>query len=332
MDLSFQPVISRIREAGRILILSHERPDGDAIGSSLGLGLLLEQLGKSVQIVNRDPVPDALRFLPRVSLLEGVESITDCDLVIALDSAGRDRIGAAVWERVSDAVDVVNIDHHISNPGYGTLNYVDTGAPATGQLICRLAAEAGWDLSQDAATHLYAAISTDTGSFRYPSTSAETMRMVADLIDAGVDVGTVNQELYESYPMRRVEALSFLLKDLRMDCGERCASVSLSLEASAAMGLRPGDTEGVIDVIRAIDTVIVSVFFEELEDGRIRVSSRSKSTRVSVGEICASFGGGGHTLAAGARLPGPLEEAADAFLGRVCHTIDEIEHCKEEDL
>ena len=328
MDLSFQPVISRIAAAKRVLILSHDRPDGDAIGSAVGLGLILEAAGKEIQVVNHDPVPEALRFLPRVSRIDSGDAIRPSDLVIALDSAGRDRISASVWDRIADELDVINIDHHVSNSGYGDINYVDPRSPATGQLISQLAMEAGWEISKDAATHLYAAISTDTGSFRYPSTSSDTMRIIAHLIDLGVDVGRINQELYESYPMRRVEVLSYLLKDLRLDCENRCASVLLPYRITEKLGLGPGDTEGVIDVIRAIDSVIVAVFFEEFADGRIRVSSRSKSVEVSVGSICEFFGGGGHTLAAGARLPGPLSEAADRFINRVCHAIRENVDCQ----
>lgn len=328
MDLSFQPVISRISKAKRILILSHDRPDGDAIGSAVGLALILEGIGKEIQIANGDPVPEALRFLPEVSRIDSADAILASDLVIALDSADRERISSSVWDRISDEIDVINIDHHVSNHGYGDVNYVDTASPATGQIIAELAKEAGWGIPGDAATHLYAAISTDTGSFRYPSTSSLTMLIVADLIELGVNVGLINQQLYESYPIRRVEALSYLLKELRLDCDNRCASVRLPYEMTVKLGLGTGDTEGVIDVIRAIDTVIVAVFFEEFEDGSIRVSSRSKSDEVSVGEICEFFGGGGHTLAAGARLTGPLADAADRFLSRVCHTICEIDDCQ----
>ncbi|MDF1823875.1 MAG: bifunctional oligoribonuclease/PAP phosphatase NrnA [Verrucomicrobiales bacterium] len=322
--MSFQSIIGKILDAEAILILCHDRPDGDAIGSALGLGLILEGIGKSIQVVNHDAVPDSLRFLPESSRIDPPEMIRGHDLVVALDSAGRDRINARVWEQVDSAAFLINIDHHISNTDYGDLNHVSSDSPATGQIIYLLAQEAGWPVSQEAATHLYAALSTDTGSFRYPSTSSLTMRIAGELIDAGVDVGKVNQQLYESYPIRRVEVLSLLLQDLSLDFEGRCASVRLPLGASTRLGLGPGDTEGVIDIIRGIDSVIVAVFFEELSDGRIRVSSRSKSTEVSVGDICAHFGGGGHTLAAGARLPGPLQEASEGFLCQVRHVLTQV--------
>ena len=187
----------------------------------------------------------------------------------------------------------INIDHHISNTEYGDLNCVDSTSPATGQILFQLAEAAGWKIDRDIATHLYAAISTDTGSFCYPSTTSETMRIGGALIDAGLDLGETNQMLYENYPRRRVEAMRILLQDLRFDCDGKCASVKLPLSVSENLGLQLGDTEGVIDVIRAIDSVVVAVFFEELPNGKIRVSSRSKDTAYGVGEICAVFGGGG---------------------------------------
>jgi phosphoesterase RecJ-like protein len=199
---------------------------------------------------------------------------------------------------VPEGVSLLNIDHHISNTEYGDVNCVDSEAPATGQVIFQLAEEAGWPLDSDIAILLYAAISTDTGSFRYPSTTSETMRIGGRLLELGVDAGQVNQMLYENYPRRRVEALRILLQGLRFECDGRYASVRLPLSVSTELALKPGDTEGVIDVIRAVDSVVISVFYEELPNGKIRISSRSKDSAFSVGDICEVFGGGGHTLAA----------------------------------
>lgn len=317
----FSSIIERIDLATRILVLSHDRPDGDAIGSAMATALLLEKVGKDVVVMNHDEVPELLAFLPQTDRIQrpvAGETI-DCDLLLVLDSAGRDRIGQAVWDSVPEGVFTINIDHHISNTEYGDLNCVDSTSPATGQILFQLAEAARWKIDRDIATHLYAAISTDTGSFCYPSTTSETMRIGGALIDAGLDLGETNQMLYENYPRRRVEAMRILLQDLRFDCDGKCASVKLPLSVSENLGLQLGDTEGVIDVIRAIDSVVVAVFFEELPNGKIRVSSRSKDTAYGVGEICAVFGGGGHTLAAGARLPGPLEKAEALFLEEVAN-------------
>ncbi len=322
MDATLSDLKERIEAARSVLVASHDRPDGDAIGSSLAMGLILEKLGRAVVIVNCDPVPESLAFLPGSDRIVRPGGRSAADLLIVLDAAGADRVDAAVWEMAAGVRTTINLDHHISNTRFGDLCHVDSASPATGQLVFQLASLAGWPLDAAIGENLLAAISTDTGSFRYPSTTAETMRIAGEILGLGVDVGRVNQLLYENYPVRRVEALQVLLQGMRLDCGGRCASVKLPLAVSRELGLQVGDTEGVIDVIRAIDTVRVAVLFEELPDGKIRVSSRSKEARYSVGTICAEFGGGGHTLAAGARLPGPLEVAEERFLAAVARALD----------
>lgn len=322
MSSIFPDILSRIDAASRILVISHDRPDGDAIGSSLALGLMLKKLGKDVEVMNQDPVPESLAFLPKTETILSPGEMIDADLVFSVDAAGRDRIGKAVWDCVPEKAFLINIDHHVSNTEFADLNCVDSKAPATGQILFQLAEAGGWELDPGIAELLYAAISTDTGSFRYPSTTAETMRIGGELLQAGVSAGRVNQMLYENYPRRRVEALRILLQDLRIDFDGKCASVQLPLSVTKGLSLGLGDTEGVIDVIRAIDSVIIAVFFEELPGGRIRVSSRSKDPHYSVGEICAHFGGGGHTLAAGARLAGPLDDAVARFLDQIRYTFE----------
>ncbi|HRQ88484.1 MAG TPA: bifunctional oligoribonuclease/PAP phosphatase NrnA [Bacteroidia bacterium] len=317
MDATLSDLQKAIEAASSVLVVSHDRPDGDAIGSSLAMGLILEKLGKTVVIVNHDPVPGSLAFLPGSDRIAAPSGRSAADLLIVLDAAGRDRIGDAVWEMVVGIPTTINLDHHISNTRFGDLVLVDATSPATGQLVFQLARHAGWPLDAAIGENLLAAISTDTGSFRYLSTTAETLHIAGEILGLGVDVGRVNRMLYENYPERRVQALSLLLQGMRLDFGGRCASVKLPLAVTRELDLQTGDTEGVIDVIRAIDTVQVAVFFEELPDGKIRVSSRAKEERYGVGAICAQFGGGGHTLAAGARLAGPLEAAAARFLEAV---------------
>jgi|TARA_B100001093_G_scaffold152848_1_gene145681 phosphoesterase RecJ-like protein len=314
---TFDEIIRAISGARRIGVTSHARPDGDAVGSAVALGLILQGEGKEVVIVNCDPVPESLRFLPGAELIETPEKAGEFDLVIVLDSADKLRLGKGFWEALEGNELVINIDHHISNTGYADINYVDADSPATGQIVYQLASYSGWSVSPDTAQNLYAAISTDTGGFRYPSTSSETMRIAGELIEIGVDVGDINQRLYENYPRRRVEMLQYILEGMEISEDGRFASVSLPRIVSEQLNLQIGDTEGAIDTIRSIDSVIIAVLFEELSDGMIRVSSRSKNKHYSVGEICAEFGGGGHTLAAGARIAGPIETARVEFMSRV---------------
>jgi phosphoesterase RecJ-like protein len=192
---------------------------------------------------------------------------------------------------------------------------IDPSAPATGEIIFRLIKSQGLPFDHDVAENLFAAISTDTGSFQYPKTSARTFEIAAALVrDGNLDVGKVSQQLYENYPRRRLELLRELLRTMRfIECG-RIATFGLSLSTAAELSVIPEDNEGLIDHLRAVHGVIVAVFFEELSDGKVRVSMRSKDERVDVCAICQKFGGGGHTLAAGARVRGTLAEVEEKVL------------------
>jgi phosphoesterase RecJ-like protein len=212
----------------------------------------------------------------------------------------------------------------LSNPGYGDVAYIDSSAPATAEIIFRLIQSENLPFSREIAENLYAAISTDTGSFQYPKTSAHTFEIAAELIRTGIDVGQLSQSLYEDYPRRRLELLRELLRVMRFQQDGTVASFGLSLKAAGELGVLPEDNEGLIDHLRAVHGVIVAVFFEELSDGKVRVSMRSKTELVDVCAICQKFGGGGHALAAGARVRGTLPEVEDKVLAEVCARIQSL--------
>jgi phosphoesterase RecJ-like protein len=310
-----------MREHNRFAILSHVRPDGDALGCQIALALSLQQLGKEVRVWNEDGMLEKYSFLPRAELLTKPPAAPeDVDVAIALDTAIQNRLGTA-FAAVRSAKMWINIDHHLSNPGYGDLVYVDPTAPATGQIIFDLIKDQGFPFDREIAENLFAAISTDTGSFQYPKTSARTFEIAAQLICTGIDVGLLNQQLYESYPRRRIELLRELLRTMRFESDGHIASFSLSLKTAASLQVLPEDNEGLIDHLRAIRGVIVAVFFEELSDGKVRVSMRSKTDAIDVCVICQKFGGGGHTLAAGARVRGTLAEVEQKVLEEVCDVV-----------
>ena len=310
-----------LREHSRFAILSHVRPDGDALGCQIALALSLQQLGKEVRVWNEDGMLEKYSFLPRAELLNKPPAAPeDVDVAIALDTAIQNRLGTA-FAAVQSAKMWINIDHHLSNPGYGDLVYVDPTAPATGQIIFDLIKNQGFPFNREIAENLFAAISTDTGSFQYPKTSARTFEIAAQLVCTGIDVGSLNQQLYENYPRRRIELLRELLGTMRFASGDRVASFSLSLKTAAALQVLPEDNEGLIDHLREIRGVIVAVFFEELSDGKVRVSMRSKTDAIDVCVICQKFGGGGHTLAAGARVRGTLAEVEQRVLEEICDVV-----------
>ena len=317
-NTTFEQIGRVLREHQRFAILSHVRPDGDALGSQLALALSLQQLGKDVRVWNEDGMLEKYSFLPRAELLTKPPSTADdVDVAIALDTAIQNRLGTA-FAAVGSAKIWINIDHHRSNPGYGDLVFVDESAPATGEIIFSLIKSQGLPLNHDIAENLYAAISTDTGSFQYPKTSARTFEIAAELVRVGnLDVGQISQQLYENYPPRRLELLRELLRTMRFsECG-RVASFSLTLKTAANLAVLPEDNEGLIDHLRAIRGVIVAVFFEELADGKVRVSMRSKDEAIDVCAICQKFGGGGHALAAGARVRGSLAEVEAKVLEEI---------------
>jgi phosphoesterase RecJ-like protein len=270
---------------------------------------------------NEDGMLEKYSFLPRSELLAKPPSAPeDFDVAVALDTAIQTRLGTA-GEAIRSAKIWVNIDHHPSNPRYGDLIHIDSDAPATGQILFELLKQEELPFDREIAENLYVAISTDTGSFQYPNTTARTFEIAAELAATGIEVGRISQDLYEIYPRRRIELLRELLGTMRFESNGRVASFSLSLATASRLGVLPEDNEGLIDHIRAIHGVVVAVFFEELADGKVRVSMRSKSEAADVCAICQKFGGGGHTLAAGARVRGTLAEVESRVLEEICDVI-----------
>jgi phosphoesterase RecJ-like protein len=313
-EATLQELAAIFADYRRIAIVSHTRPDGDAIGSTVALKVVLEALGKEVTALNEDGVPEHLRFLEGSGGVRQPGGAVEADLAVALDTANRARLGAGCLQALSTVPRWVNIDHHVSNELYGDLVFIDDEAAAVGEIIYALTREAGWPLPAAARDALYVAVSTDTGSFQYSNTRAATHEMASDLLESGVDVGSLNALIYHNYPFRRVELLRELLQTIGRS-GDGClAWWTMTQEMKDRLALEPGDSEGLIDVLRSIRGVLAVFFFEELPDGKVRVSTRSKDRRVNVCELCAEFDGGGHVMAAGARLAAPLDEARRIFL------------------
>ena len=324
MNQGLVPIGRAIQTSQNIAILTHVRPDGDAIGSQLALLLSLQKLGKTVTAWNEDGVPESFAFLAGSELIvKPPAGPMDFDLVFALDTATKNRLGTAI-KAVGSYKTLINIDHHASNPSYGDVNYLDITAPATGQIIYDLLQDQGLPFSTVIADALFVAISTDTGSFRYQNTTARTFEIAGHLIEAGVDIATVSNRVYESYPKRRVLLLGRLLNEVTFHLDDRIATLTLNEETKQALGIDPADIDGLIDVIRSVDTVVVAIFFEEVEDQRVRISVRSKDPKVDANRICSTWGGGGHQLAAGARIRGTLEEVRAKVISQVS---DEVSKC-----
>ncbi|MBJ7257908.1 MAG: bifunctional oligoribonuclease/PAP phosphatase NrnA [Chthoniobacterales bacterium] len=322
LDATFGQIRHTLDAASRILVASHVRPDADAYGSTIAMALHLLGQGKDVTVWNEEGMTGKFRYLPESALVQAPpeHEKRDFDVFLALDTSTKERLGR-VLKAAGQVTTWINIDHHVSNHRYGDLNFIDDGAPATGQILFDYFRESGAVITPAMAGNLYAAISTDTGSFQYEKTSPHTFRLVADLVEKGVNVPELSRKMYDSYPRRRLELLKALLNTARFDCDDRVASFCLSLETAKKLAVLPEDNEGLIDHLRAVEGVQVAVFIEELPENKVRVSMRSKEPRFDVCKICGLFGGGGHPQAAGARLSGPLELAEEKVLEAICHEV-----------
>ena len=319
-------IVAAMRSAQRIAVVAHVRPDGDAVGSVLGLALSLRAMGKEVIALLEDGVPENLAFLPGTDTIiqPGTEPL-NVDLAIALDTATHERIGERCKALLDPAPMLVNIDHHPTNPGYGTLNLIDAASPATGQIIYNLLSEHGLPIDDAVRQNLFIAITTDTGSFQFSSTNARTHRIVAEMIEAGLDTARLATLVYQSCPLRRLDLMRAMLNEMQFRADGRIASWQLTQKLMDDIGMQPGDTEGLIDTLRMIDSVVSCVIFEDVPGGKVRISARSKDARLDVSAICGQFGGGGHRMASGARMRGPIGEAAEKFLQVLEHEVRRID-------
>ena len=304
---SHPKVIDRIIEALRghqtFCIVGHIRPDGDCIGSQLALAMALQNEGKQVVCWNEDAAPAKLKFLDPDGRFQKPRSGESFDCVIAVDCASFERLGragACIGERKL----FINIDHHESNTRYADLNWVSAREPSSGELIYRLLKIARWPVTRPMADNLFTAISTDTGSFQYPTTRPGTFHSAAELVTRGANLAKICDEVYQSYSLSRVRLLKHVYNKFRLAQNDRIAWFWLKQADFSRTGAVSNDSEGLIDHIRAIEPVVVACVFEELGPELTRVSLRSKSAAINVNEIAAQFGGGGHPAAAGARITG----------------------------
>ena len=301
-----------IRRHDACLLLTHVNPDGDALGSLLGLALGLESAGLRTFPVSADPVPDIYHFLPGADRIRDHLPPQPPMLAISVDADGLARVGrfAAELERVCALVDM---DHHATEKAFGDLHWVDPGAAATGEMVYRLLRALPVALTPDIATCLYTAILTDTGRFCYSNTTPRALRIGAQLVRAGADLPLIYREVYESKSFSASKLLGLALGRLRRADDVRVAFSELTPEDFRAASADLGETEGIVDHLRAVREAWAAALFVELPEGAIRVSMRSRGA-VDVGEVALRFGGGGHLNAAGCTLPGPMPEARERLL------------------
>jgi phosphoesterase RecJ-like protein len=296
-------IIEALRQSHTVCVVGHIRPDGDCVGSQLGLTLALRNEGKKVVCWNEDRIPQKYEFLDRDGIIQKPRKGMKFDCVVATDAASFERLGK-VGRCIANRMLLINIDHHESNTRYADLNWVSAREPSAGELVFRLLKIAKWPITKRIADCLFTAVSTDTGSFQYPSTRPGTYHVAGELVRRGADLAKICDEVYQSYPLSRARLLRHVYSHFHLTHQDQIAYFWLKKADFTRTGADSSDSEGLIDHIRAIAPVVVACVFEELEPECTRISLRSKSEKVNVNTIAAQFGGGGHPAAAGARIPG----------------------------
>jgi phosphoesterase RecJ-like protein len=312
--MNFDIISNALRDARTVGVASHIRPDADALGSTIAFALWLRDCGKEVTAYNEEGSTAKFHYLPCHEIVSLPPATPQkFDVFVALDTSVKNRLGT-VNKAIAPGTMLLNIDHHISNENYGDVNFIDASAPATGQILLEFFQHVGARVSAEMATNLFAAISTDTGSFQYAGTNERTFAAASHLIGCGVDVPGLSRAMYDSQPRRRFELLRHALNTAEFHCDDRIATFSLPMDLVERLKVLPEDNEGIIDHLRSIEGVEAAVFFEELPEGKVRVSARSKFPRIDVCKVCKQFEGGGHAMAAGARVDGTLDQVKNDFL------------------
>jgi len=307
----------RISQAKKPLIASHVSPDGDAVGSVLGLAHFLKlAYGIDAHCALSDPVPRLYQWLPDVEKITPPEAVpTDVDLYIVADTHQVERTGR-VAEFVANDVPVIVIDHHIVTGDVPPHSYIDSTAAAVGEMVGELFAYTQTPLTPEAATACYVALSTDTGCFRYPSTSTRSHRIASTLIEGGANVGEVTERVFDQMSPAKFALLGRVLERVEMLAGGRAAVTRLTLADLAECDAAHEDTDGLINFLRNVDGVDVAVFCREAEPNVTKVSFRARPG-IDASALARHFGGGGHAAAAGVTINQPLAQACEAVLAHV---------------
>jgi len=298
-----EAILDVLRRGQRFLVCSHTRPDGDAVGSMLAMGMLLAQLGKQADLVTADQIPKVHRDLPgagQIRTIVRVEGSYDAAILLECDGLERTRLLGL------EGFFLVNIDHHATGREYANLNWIDRGAASVGELVYRLVKAAGATVTPEMATCLYTTVLTDTGGFCYGSTRASTFALARELVLAGADPIGIAHNVYFSTPTSKLLLLGAALGNLKHE--NQLAWLWVTVKDMERAGACEEDCEGIVNFALCASGVEAAVFLREMQDGRIQLSLRSKG-RVNVAAIAERLGGGGHESASGCAREGPLSLA-----------------------
>lgn len=319
--MTLKEISKIILESNKIGLTFHTSPDGDAIGSTLGLLNGLREIGKDVYVISREVIPNNLSFLPLGDEIDGetTKPINETDLVIVLDCGNEDRICADLEEYKGI---ILNIDHHVSNDNYGKYNYVDSKASATAEIVYLLLKELNFafnsseNIYKTIGTCLYTSLVTDTGSFRHSNVRKRTHNIAGELIECGVNNSYVYNELFGNKPYDKVKFTGAALNNLQLYINNKVSFIEVPLKMLESFGMESVDISDIINMILSIAGVEVAVIIKEVEDG-VKGSLRSKND-IDVSKIAGVFGGGGHVKASGLKIMNvSLEEAKNKILKEI---------------
>ncbi len=295
-----------IRDGESFLITTHLDPDGDAVGSSLAMAGYLLNMGKKVSLYDRDHVPENLKFLPNSELFKTRLSENDFNVTFILDCSEFERVSDDFPSGVGNLGKIVVIDHHRTSKELGTVNFIDSRASSTAELIFEIFELMEAQLDKGIAQSLYTAILTDTGSFRYSNSSPKAFRTAAKLVEAGASPWVAAQNFYENISIPRLKLTSMVLSTLEIYETERFASITMLKEMLKKSGALPESSDGLINYPRSLQGIEVAIFFKEISENKFKIGLRSKE-KADVSEIASYFGGGGHKNAAGCSAEGNLQ-------------------------
>lgn len=315
----FDRLVVHLRAGHTFVLASHQRPDGDAVGSAVGMALALRSIGKRAKVVMDAPPPHFLQPFPDVgNILITSEVTTQYDGALIMECSSLDRTGITGLDRSP----VLNIDHHIGNTGYGTINWVDESAAACGELVFTLIEALDAPLTRDVATHVYLALLTDTGSFHYSHLSPRSFEIARRCVEAGASPQWIASTHYDSSTVGRVRIFGSVLNGMQLDPSGRVAMLSITREQAATAGATYDETDGIVNFPMSVKDISAVAFFKEVGPADWRVSMRSKGV-VDVGAIARAYGGGGHRNAAGCSVTGELAEVQRVFIDLLVQATDQ---------
>ncbi|MCX7883925.1 MAG: bifunctional oligoribonuclease/PAP phosphatase NrnA [Caloramator sp.] len=314
-----------LKDYNDFAIVSHVSPDGDSIGSMLGLFNTLKDFGKSVDLFVDDILPEKYSFLTGFEHIKRYNTGSKYSCLIILDCGDVDRLGE-LKSLLNSSDIIINIDHHISNTLFGDINYVDSNASSVGEIIYQILKINGYNISKNTAMCLYTSILTDTGGFKYSNTTSMTFNIVADLINTGINFSDIYSKIYDSRTLSQTKLLGKVLSTLEIYYDNKVAVLTMPYKLLDECNAKEKDADEFINFARNIDTVEVGVFIKEVNDLKCRVSLRSKNY-VDVSKIASYFSGGGHIRAAGCTIEGSISEVKNKILDAV-KTVLEVKYNK----